>query len=189
MNQDDLPTAHRLRQRQEAQARAALEARVVVTVLGDGAGTAGYEKRLAVRDHLLHHADFVLEVTIPEELASAHPEAKLDDVEASAIEAAHVVLCIEAPDQAPLGLYTELARYFKPAEADKWYRLRPIDRPAPAEHPSLVAGLASELVARIDDCPYPPDRWESCDFIRTACANRVTLAALRRRDALMERSP
>ena len=186
MNQDDLPTARRLRQRQEAQDRAALEARVVVTVLGDGVGTAGYEKRLAVRDHLLSSVDSVLEVTIPEELASAHPDAKLDDVEASAIETAHVVLCIEAPDQVPLGLYTELARYFKPVEADKWYRLRPIDRPAFTEHSSLVAGLASELVARIDDCPYPPDRWESCEFIRTACANRVTLAALRRRDAIME---
>lgn len=188
MNQGDLPTARRLQQRQQAQDQAALEARVVVTVLGDGAGTAGYEKRLAVREHLLSNVDSVLEVTIPEELASSHPEAELDDVEASAIETAHVVLCIEAPDQVPLGLYTELARYFRPAEADKWYRLRPIDRPAPAEHPSLVAGLASELIARIDDFPYPPDRWDNCEFIRTACANRVTLTALRRRDALLEQT-
>lgn len=165
-----------------------MDARVVVTVLGDGLGTAGFEKRLAVREHLEGRVDSVLEVTIPEELASRHPEAELDDIEASAIEAAHVVLCIEAPDQVPLGLYTELARYFRPAEADKWFRLRPIDRPTPEDHPSLVAGLAGELLARIDDCPYPPDQWDDCEFIRTACANRVTLAALRRRDALLEQT-
>jgi ribosome-binding factor A len=132
-------------------------ATIFVTVLGDGRGTAGYEKRTTIRDHLLASVAEVIEVTIPEELASGYPEAKLDEVESTAIDSAHVVLCIEAPDQEPLGLYTELARYFRPSEADKWFRIWPINRPDPL-HPSLVAGLASEFVARIDEYPY---RWNT----------------------------
>ena len=184
MSRDDLPTAQSLGERRAARVRAELEARVIVAVLGDGRGTAGYEKRTTIRDHLLASVAEVIEVTIPEELASGYPEAKLDEVESTAIDSAHVVLCIEAPDQEPLGLYTELARYFRPSEADKWFRIRPIDRPDPL-HPSLVAGLASEFVARIDEYPYQPEHWESCEFIRMACARRVRQAALRRQDIIL----
>lgn len=187
MNWDDLPTARNLGRRRTTRIRAELEAKVVVTVLGDGVGTAGYEKRVTVRDHLLTSVEEALEVTIPEELANDYPNATLDEVESTAIESAHVVLCIEAPDQEPLGLYTELARYFKPAEADKWFRLWPINRPEP-QHPSLVAGLAGEFVAKIDEYPYQPEHWESCEFIRMACTRRVRQTALRRRDALLDQT-
>lgn len=186
MNRDDLPTAQNLRHRRAARIQAELEAKVVVTVLGDGRGTAGYEKRLTVRDHLLRNVQEAIEVTIPEEIASDHPDAKLDEVESAAIESAHVVLCIEAPDQEPLGLYTEVARYFKSVEADKWFRLWPINRPDPL-HSSLVAGLAGEFLARIDEYPYQPEQWESCQLIRMACARRVRQTALRRQDSLLER--
>ena len=184
MNRDNVPTTRNLGQRRAARAQAEHEARVIVTVLGDGRGTAGYEKRLTVRDHLLTSVAEVIEVTIPEELASIYPDAKLDEVESAAIDSAHVVLCIEAPDQEPLGLYTELSRYFRSSEADKWFRVWPIHRPDPL-HPSLVAGLASEFVARIDEYPYQPEHWESCEFIRMVCARRVRQTALRRQDAIL----
>lgn len=155
-------------------------------MLGDGVGTAGYEKRVTIRDHLVTNVEAVIEVTIPEELASAYLDATLDEVESAAIESAHVVLCIEAPDQEPLGLYTELARYFRPSEADKWFRVRPTDRPDPL-HPSLVAGLAGEFLARIDEYPYQPEQWESCQLIRMACARRVRQTVLRQQDSILER--
>ena len=185
MNRDNLPTAKKLELRSAARRQAELEAKVVVTVLGDGRGTAGYEKRMVVLEHLLTSVAEVIEVTIPEELASTNPAAKLDEVESAAIDSAHVVLCIGAPDREPLGLYTELARYFKPNEADKWFRVCPIDSLDPGD-PSLVAGLASDILARIDEYPYQPEHWESCDFIRMACARRVRLTALRRLDAILE---
>ena len=156
----------------------------MVTILGDGRGTSGYEKRLTIRDHLLASVDEVIEVTIPEEVAGNFPDATLDEVESTAIDSAHVVLCIEAPNQEPLGLYTELARYFRPNEADKWFRVWPIDRPDPL-HASLVSGLATEFVWRIDEYPYQPEHWESCEFIRMVCARRVRQAALRRQDAIL----
>ena len=157
-------------------------------MLGDGVGTAGYEKRLVIRDYLLAETDSVIEVTLPEAMASEQAGTDLDDIEAAAIETADVVLCIEAPDRPPLGLYTEFARYFRAAEADKWYRICSIDQHDPSDHPSLVARLADRVASMIDYYHYREDEWEPCNVIREACVRRVRQAVERRLQRRLEQS-
>ena len=166
------PTELRLRERVARRREAEAAVEVIVTVLGDGIGQPGFAKRRSVQRHL-RELSGVVEVTLPEDLYEQNPGVHVDDIEGAAIDAAHVVICIEAPNAPPLGLYTEFARYFDPKEADRWYRIYPSQRPHPQEHPALVERLVADDIASIPDFGYDIEWWEDCEMIRAACAKRV----------------
>ena len=149
-----------------------------VTLLGDGRGALEYQKRLDLRARLEQHR-FVARVTIPEELHDAYPEATVDEVERSAIEQADVVLCLEAPSHAPLGVYTEVLQYFDGSKPDKWYRCRPAEREEAAGQAPLVAGLADDAFQLIETFDYDPAEWETCGRITRACERRIDIMAHR----------
>ena len=152
-----------------------------VTLLGDGRQTPEYDKRLELRERLAGHR-FVATATIPEMLYDAHPDATPDEVEQSAIEVADVVLCLEGPASAPLGMYTEVRTYFDPANPDKWYRLRPSNRPDAPDEAALIVGLARDPLRRIEAHDYEPVEWEACDRITRLCQERIELMAYRELD-------
>ncbi len=148
---------------------------LVVTVLGDGKGQPGFGKRRTVKEHLLGISG-IEDVTLPEDLHVQNPTAHVEDIETAAIEEADVVICIEAPSGPPLGLYTELVKFFDPNRAERWYRIHPSQEPGDAERPALVEGFAADAVASIGAYEYEVHRWESCETIRAACAKRVEQA-------------
>ena len=154
---------------------------LAVTLLGDGRQTREYQKRLELRERLAEHR-FVATATIPEMLYDAHPDATPDEVERSAIEVADVVLCLEGPASAPLGMYTEVLTYFDAAAPDKWYRLRPSNGPDAADEEALIAGLARDPLRRIETHDYDPVEWEACDRITRLCRERIELMAYRELD-------
>lgn len=152
-----------------------------VTLLGDGRGAPEYQKRLELRDRLSRH-QFVAHVVIPEILRDEHPDASHDEIERSAIEQADIVLCIEGPNHAPLGLYTEARLYFDRSRPDKWFRCRPTERPDSAGEDSLIAALADDPFIRMDTFDYDPEEWEKCGRITLNCLRRVELMAAREID-------
>lgn len=160
--------------RQAAENAVSLE----VTLLGDGSETQEFTKRLELQERLTSNR-FVRTVTIPEELQENHPEATADEVERSAIEEADVVLCLEAPTGAPLGLYTEVWSYFDHSATEKWYRLCPAKRPESAGEGALIAGLASDLLSVIETHTYDPEEWSECSRITALCEQRIELVARR----------
>ena len=181
------PTERRLRDRVARRQQVEDSVGIVVTVLGDGQGQPGFDKRLSVQKHLAYLPG-VIEVTLPEEMYELHPDIRVSDIEHSTIMAAHVVICIEAPQAPPLGLYTEFTKYFDPEHASRWYRIYPAERPDPQSHPALVEHLASEDIECILDYPYEIDWWEDCEIIRAACAKRVQKEISRQRAIAMRRS-
>lgn len=177
---DATPTERRLQARvaQRRQLEGSVE--IVVTVLGDGVGQPGFDKRRSVQRHL-QELPGVIEVTLPEDMYEWHPGAHVDDIEIATIGAAHVVLCIEAPNAPPLGLYTEFAKYFDPEQAHRWYRIYPKQRPEPQEYPALVERLVADDISSILDYGYETEWWEGCEIIRAACAKRVQKELSRQR--------
>ena len=169
---DVTPTERRIREQIAKRRRVEASIEVVVTVLGDGIGQPGFDKRRSVQQHLQEIVG-VVEVTLPEDMYERHPGVHVDDIERATIDAAHVVICIEAPNAPPLGLYTEFTRYFDPGQAHRWYRIYPTQRPNPIGHPALVERLAADDIASILDFDYELDWWEDCEIIRAACAKRV----------------
>lgn len=167
----------RFRGRRAAEASLRLE----VALLGDGSATPEYEKRLELQERLQRHP-FVSHVTIPEQLHERYPEATADEIERSAIEQADVVICLEGPRHPPLGLFTEVARYFNKSTPDKWFRCRPLYRAEPATPTPLVTLLAEEILRRVDTFVYDPAEWETCGRITTACEERIDLVAHRESD-------
>ena len=172
--QSERRLAELIRERETAESSVAL----VVTILGDGRDTPEYGKREELLDRLSTH-DFVREVTIPELLLDAHPNANLDEVERSAIETADLVICLEGPNNPPLGLYTEVLAYLESTDLEKWYRLEPWDRDSGAGSEPLVSGLAQERLRRVETQHYERAAWESCERITAACFRRVDLVRLR----------
>ncbi len=152
-----------------------------VTLLGDGRGMPEYQKRLELRDRLKRHR-FVANVAIPEILHDDNPEATPDEIEMSAIEQADVVLCLEGPRRAPLGLYTEARLYFDRSKPDKWYRCRPTERADSTGEDALIAALAGDPLMRIETFNYDPKEWEECGRITAECMRRIELMAAREID-------
>lgn len=152
-----------------------------VTLLGDGRGTPEYQKRLELRERLSRHR-FVKHVVIPEILHDSYPDANPDEIERSAIEQADIVLCLEGPSHAPLGLYTEARLYFDRSQPDKWFRCQPTERPDHAGEDSLIAALADDPFIRMDTFDYDPEEWERCGRITSNCLKRVELMAAREID-------
>ena len=180
------PTERRIRERVAKRRRVQASVAVVVTVLGDGVGQPGFDKRRSVQQHL-RDIPRVIEVTLPEDMYERHPGVHVDDIEYATIDAADVVICIEAPHAPPLGLYTEFIRYFDPGKAHRWYRIYPSQRPDPREHPALVEGLAADDIASILDFDYELEWWEDCEIIRAACAKRVQKEISRQRAIAMRK--
>ena len=181
------PTERRLMEQVARRRRLEASVEIVVTVLGDGVGQPGFDKRRSVQQRL-QEIPGVVEVTLPEDIYERHPGAHVDDIERATIETAHVVICIEAPHAPPRGLYTEFNNYFSPDEASRWYRIYPSDRPDPQSDPALVDILAADDIACIIDYPYDPEWWDDCEVIRAACAKRVQKEISRQRAVAMRRA-
>ena len=186
-------------------AREALERtlRLEVTLLGDGKDAPEYAKRRELQERLEQHR-FVSRVTIPEVLHERNPRATADEVERSAIGQADIVLCLEGPSHAALGVYTEMTKYFDRSEPDKWLYCRPTDRVKrrhgvsdlirrliygrstdQAEEPlrePLVTELAREDINRMVTFDYDPEEWEECGRITAAFERHVELVAYREGD-------
>lgn len=174
------PTELRLQELVALRRQAEASVEIVVTVLGDGVGQPGFDKRRSVQQHL-QEISGVIDVTLPEDLYETNPGTHVDDIEVAAIDSAHVVICIEAPNAPPLGLYTEFARYFDPDQAHRWYRIYPEQRPHPQNHPALVERQVADDIASILDFGYAIEWWEDCEMIRAACAKRVQKELSRQR--------
>lgn len=176
----DEPSRAEQRLISEGAAREAREAalQLEITLLGDGKETPEYQKRLELRDRLAQHP-FVANVTIPELLHEAHPQATLDEVERSAIDEADVVVCLEGPARPPLGVYTEVVGYFDETEAEKWYLCLPTGRDAASGEDPLVVGLAHQKLESVELFRYEPTQWEKCGRITAACERRIRLMARR----------
>lgn len=177
---DVTPTERLLQERVAKRQRIEQSVGIVVTVLGDGEGQPGFDKRRSVQEHL-QGLTGVAEVTLPEDMYRQYPSAHVDDIERSAIMTADVVLCIEAPHAPPRGLYTEFNNYFNPDDASRWYRIYPSDRPDPQSDSALVDRLAADDIACIIDYPYDREWWEDCEIIRAASEKRVLKEVNRQR--------
>ena len=152
-----------------------------VTLLGDGRGTPEYKKREELQERLSQHR-FVKHVVIPEILHDDNSDANSDEIEESAIGRADIVLCLEGPNHAPLGLYTEARLYFDRSRPDKWFRCRPTERPDSTGEDSLIAALADDPFIRMDTFDYDPEEWERCGRITSNCLRRIELMAAREID-------
>ena len=176
--------------RKQVGVRHAIEESVTleVTLLGDGRGTPEYQKRLELRDRLSRH-QLVALVVIPEILHDDNPDANLEEIESSAIEQADVVLCLEGPNQMPLGFYGETRIYFDRSQPDKWFRCRPTERADSTGEDTLIAGLAADPLMRIETFDYYPGEWENCERITSNCLRRVELMAAREIDRRAAEQP
>ena len=152
-----------------------------VTLLGDGRRTPEYKKRKELQKRLSEHR-FVKHVVIPEILHADNLDANPDEIEEGAIGRADIVLCLEGPNQAPLGLYTEVRLYFDRSQPDKWFLCRPTERPDSAGEDSLIAALAYDPFIRMDTFDYDPEEWERCGRITSNCLRRIELTAAREID-------
>lgn len=190
---------------ERTRAREALERTLLleVTLLGDGKDAPEYAKRRELQARLEQHR-FVSRVTIPEVLYERNPRAIADDVERSAIGQADIVLCLEGPSNAALGVYTEMTKYFDRSDPDKWFYCRPTDRverrqgvsdrirrliygrsTEQAKEPGgepLVSELARDEIKRMDTFDYDPKEWEGCGRITAALKRRIELVAYREGD-------
>lgn len=181
MRGDLTPTELALARLAEQRASTSAARRVVVTILGDGKDTIGYDKREEIKRHL-DDMDGVLEVSMPEMLYDLHGEADVEDVELAAIGSAHLIICLEPPDKHPLGMYTEIERYFRIREANKWFWVYPESRPNPRDDGSMVAAIAHNLIECMEPFEYRESEWERCERIRAGCEGRVKRAIAQERE-------
>ena len=159
-----------------------------VTLLGDGRRTPEYKKRKELQRRLSQHR-FVKHVVIPEILHDGNCDANPDEIEESAIGRADIVLCLEGPNQAPLGLYTEVRLYFDRSQPDKWFLCRPSERSDSTGEDALITGLAADPLMRIETFDYYPGEWENCERITSNCLRRVELMAAREIDRRAAEQP
>ncbi len=173
----EIDLQRRISKRETAEANVGL----AITILGDGRDTPEFSKRLELKERLAG-SPFVASVTIPEQLHERNPAATPEEVERSAIEAADVVLLLEAPASPPLGGHTEARIYFDRSVPDKWFRVRPIDREDFADNQPLVSGLARDSFLRIETFEYESAEWEGCGRITASCQRRISLMGYREVD-------